>query len=131
MTARVVVVDDQSEVRKLVRMVLAVEDIELNEAADADAGLALIRELRPEVAIVDVMMPGALDGLDLCEIVNGDRSLAGTCVIMMSALGAPQDLAAGRDAGAHAYLVKPFSFMNLLEAVDQCRAVCHGSPPDA
>jgi two-component system, OmpR family, phosphate regulon response regulator PhoB len=116
-----VVIDDQSDVRKLVRMVLEVEHVDLHEAANGDEGLELVRQLRPDYVILDVMMPGELNGFDVCGRIKADKSLRQARVILMTALGRPEDREHGRNAGADAYLVKPFSFLKLLETIDTLR----------
>lgn len=116
-----VVIDDQSDVRKLVRMVLEVEHVDLHEAVNGDEGLELVRQLRPDYVILDVMMPGELNGFDVCGRIKADKSLRGVRVILMTALGRAEDREHGRNAGADAYLVKPFSFLKLLETIDTLR----------
>jgi DNA-binding response OmpR family regulator len=65
--------------------------------------------------LLDVMMPGTMDGLALCRALRADPALAKVPVVMLSARGTAADRQAGLDAGANAYLVKPFSPMQLLE----------------
>ena len=118
---RILIVEDQVEIRKLIRMTLEFEDFELFEAANGDDGLELVRQLRPDYVILDVMMPGELNGFDVCGRIKADKSLRQARVILMTALGSPEDRQHGRNAGADAYLVKPFSFLKLLETIDTLR----------
>jgi CheY-like chemotaxis protein len=120
---QVLIVEDHADIRRLIRMTLEFEDCEIHEAADAAAGLALARRLRPDVVLADVMMPGALDGLELCRAVKTDPALAGVAVVILSARGSSADREAGLKAGANAYLVKPFSPMQLLELLGTLAAV--------
>jgi DNA-binding response OmpR family regulator len=96
-------------------MTLEFESVEIHEAADAEAGLAKAQDLRPDLVLLDVMMPGPLDGLALCRALRADPAMAKVPVVMLSALGHAADRQAGLAAGATAYLVKPFSPMQLLE----------------
>ena len=121
----VLITDDQADIRKLVRMTLDMSDVEVYEADSAACALDLIHRIRPEVVLMDIMMPGEMDGLEACRQIKADASLAGTVVIMITARGQQADLDAGKTAGADAYLVKPFSPLELLDMVS--RYLNHGN----
>jgi CheY-like chemotaxis protein len=110
-------VEDQADIRKLVRMTLSISDAEVYEADSGESGLRMVSELRPPVVLMDIMMPGEIDGLEACRRIKKDPKLAGTQVVMLTARGQEADLAAGKAAGADAYLVKPFSPLQLLDTV--------------
>lgn len=112
---KILIVEDHADIRRLIRMTLEFEAVEIHEAADADAGLAAAKALRPDLVLLDVMMPGSMDGLALCRALRADPALATVPVVVLSARGHACDRQAGLDAGATAYLVKPFSPMQLLE----------------
>lgn len=118
-TAKILLVEDHADIRRLVRMTLEFEPFEIHEAANAEDGLAMARRLSPDLVLLDVMMPGAMNGLDLCRTLRADPQLAATPVMMLSARGQAADREAGLQAGAAAYLVKPFSPIALLEQVNQ------------
>jgi CheY-like chemotaxis protein len=113
---RVLVVDDDPATRRVVCAVLDLEQYRLLEAADGLAALELARSKRPDLVILDLTMP-RLDGLRTCRALRSDPALAGTRVLVLTG----RDLAEGgqkaRDAGADAYMVKPFSSLALLDAV--------------
>jgi signal transduction histidine kinase/ligand-binding sensor domain-containing protein/AraC-like DNA-binding protein/ActR/RegA family two-component response regulator len=111
----VLVVDDNADVRTYVRSVLAPE-YRILEAADGRAGLATAREALPDLIVSDVMMP-ELDGLDLGRALKGDPMTDAIPVILLTARAATVDQIAGFDAGAEAYLVKPFDPGVLTAAV--------------
>lgn len=114
---KVLIVEDHADIRALVRMTLELEqDYELHEAPDGMAGLEMARELKPDVMIVDLMMP-RLDGIALCKAVRADAALRHTRIVMLTARGRDEDRRAGLDAGADTYLVKPFSPMGLLDVM--------------
>jgi DNA-binding response OmpR family regulator len=117
MNHRILIVDDQPELRKLVRMTLEFEDYQLDEAQDGASALDAVDRHRPEVVILDVMMPGELSGYDVCARIKSDASAQGTKVILLTARGQQADLARGREAGADHYVVKPFSPLELLDSV--------------
>lgn len=114
---KIVVVDDHADIRRLIRMTLEFEDYEVHEAADGESALRLTRELRPDLLLLDVMMPGALDGLQVCAAVRADADLSHVHVMLLSARGQARDREAGMQAGAHAYLVKPFSPLQLIDRI--------------
>jgi CheY-like chemotaxis protein len=118
MTKRILIIEDHADIRRLIRMTLEFEDHEIHEAANADEGLEAVRQLRPHLLLLDVIMPGRMDGLDLCRLVKSDPSLGMPLVVLLTARGQRQDIEAGMKAGADAYLVKPFSPIKLIETID-------------
>jgi DNA-binding response OmpR family regulator len=119
MPATILLVEDHADIRRLVRMTLEFEPCQILEAADAEEGWALATRQRPDLILLDVMMPGRRNGLDLCRDLKAEPTLRDVPVVMLSARGTAADLEAGRQAGASAYLVKPFSPMALLDRVGQ------------
>lgn len=119
MKTRILIVDDQGELRKLVRMTLEYADYELHEAENGARALELLEVVRPELVVLDVMMPGGLDGFQVCEIIKSRPEARKTRVLMLSARGQKTDLEQGRRAGADAYLVKPFSPLELIDKVEK------------
>ena len=119
---RVLMVEDQPDIRKLIRMTLEFESMEVHEAHDGPAGVALAREIAPDVVLLDVMMPGEFDGLEACRRIKADPALAGTRVVMVSAKGMAGDTQAGRDAGADEYLLKPFRPFELIDVIERLTA---------
>jgi DNA-binding response OmpR family regulator len=115
---KILIVEDHADIRRLIRMTLEFEDCEIHEAADAPTGWDLAREVQPDLVLLDVMMPGALNGLDLCRAIKADARLRQVPVVVLSARGASADREAGLQAGADAYLVKPFSPMQLLDLLN-------------
>lgn len=114
---RLLIVEDQPEIRMLIQMALEFENFEIHEAPDGDAALALLPTLRPDLVLLDVLMPGSRNGLDVCRAIKADAQLSGTRVVMLSARSQPSDRQAGLAAGADAYLVKPFSPNELLRLI--------------
>lgn len=113
MTHTVLTIEDQPDIRRLIRMTLEFKHFNVIEAGDGQQGLALARSRSPDLILLDVMMPG-LDGLAVSQTLAQDPVLSRIPIIMLSALGSQADMAAGLDTGAKAYLVKPFSPWELL-----------------
>ena len=118
MSKRILIVEDHADIRRLIRMTLEFEEHDIHEAVNADEGLEAVKRLRPELLLLDVMMPGSMDGLDLCRLVKNDPSLGLPQVILLTARGQSQDIEAGMNAGADAYLLKPFSPLKLIETIN-------------
>ena len=119
MSKRILIVEDHADIRTLIHMTLEFENYDIQEALNADQGLEMVRQWRPDVLLLDVMMPGKLDGLDLCRLVKSDPALGHPQVVLLSARGQSQDIEAGMNAGADAYLLKPFSPLKLIETIAQ------------
>ena len=123
MTMRLLVVDDQSEVRDLVKMILETEYPVAREAANGMSALEAARQDPPDCIILDVRMPGPLDGFEVCKAIKQDPQLRSIGVILLTALATPESRAAGHAVGADGYLVKPFSFNALLDKVAELQGL--------
>jgi two-component system phosphate regulon response regulator PhoB len=119
---KVLIVEDHMDIRKLLHMTMEFEDFDIHEAANGDIGLEMARALSPDVVLLDVMMPGTLSGLEVCRCIKSNPALKHTKVIMLTARGQAQDRRDGLKAGADAYLVKPFSTLQVLETVYRLEA---------
>ena len=115
---KILVVDDNTELRMLISLTLESSQCQLLEANNAEAGLAMLKQHKPDIVLLDVMMPGQLDGLALCRMIRADESLDGLKVIMLSAKGQQKDVQLGMEAGADDYVIKPFRLSELMEKLD-------------
>lgn len=122
MKKKVLIVEDHADIRRLVRLTLEFEDCDIQEASSGSEGLLMATQFLPDLMLVDIMMPGEMDGLQVCRQVKGDPSLFGTKVVMLSARGSVEDLERGELAGADGYLVKPFSPLTLMSLIDDVAA---------
>ena len=114
---KILIVDDHVDIRKLIRMTLEFEAYDIVEAADAETAVSLAGTWRPDLVLLDVMMPGAFDGLEACRRLKANPAMEGTHVILLSARGQARDREAGLNAGADVYLVKPFSPLQLIDTI--------------
>jgi CheY-like chemotaxis protein len=119
---RILIVDDQGELRKLVRMTLDFGDYELHEAEDGQRALELANVIQPDLVILDVMMPGEVDGYQVCEKLKKYTSGIIPYVVLLTARGQQSDLEEGKRVGADSYLVKPFSPLELIQNVNNALA---------
>jgi DNA-binding response OmpR family regulator len=114
---KILMIEDHADIRRLIRLTLEIMDYEITEASDGASGAVLAQSCKPDLVLLDVMMPGALNGLQVCRLLKA-RSPA-TRVLLLSARGRSEDLETGMQAGADGYLVKPFSPLQLIESVRQ------------
>ncbi|MFB0980475.1 MAG: response regulator [Alteromonadaceae bacterium] len=110
----ILIVDDQSELRKLVRMTLDFGDYELYEAEDGQQALDVTRMIQPDLVILDVMMPGKVDGYQVCQKLKLENTGKIPYVMLLTARGQKTDLEEGKRVGADKYIVKPFSPLELI-----------------
>ena len=121
---RALVVDDEETIVEFLHMGLTYEGWEVTVATDGPEALAAAGRCRPDLVILDVMLPG-LDGFGVCRRLRDDGDVP---IIMLTARGELEDRVAGLDGGADDYLVKPFRFQELLARI---RAVLRRRQPDA
>jgi DNA-binding response OmpR family regulator len=112
----VLVIDDEEPIRLLCSVNLAAEGIEVLEAADGPSGLEQAREHRPDVVLLDVMMPG-LDGWQVAERLLEDERTSRIPIIFLTARAEFRDRAKGLDIGGIDYVTKPFNPLELAPLV--------------
>jgi DNA-binding response OmpR family regulator len=110
----VLVVDDDDMIRRLVRTVLEADELDVVEVPNGAAALEAAEAEKPTVVVLDVMMPG-LDGVEVCRRLDHDK----VKVVMLTARDDPDLEREAMEAGADAFLTKPFSSIDLLEVVER------------
>ena len=119
---KILIVDDEEKVRKLVEVTLSVGDLEILHASSGDEALKITREAKPDIILLDIMMPGGLDGFDVCKLLKKDPDTKDIYIIMLTAKGQQADREKGLALGADDYFVKPFSPMELMDKLDKILA---------
>lgn len=114
--ATILVVDDSRLNRRLLQGILAREDCRVIEAADGRAAVALAASERPDLVLLDILMPG-MDGYEVCAALKAERRLAEIPVIVLSALSEPADKVKALELGAVDYVTKPFDKGEVLARV--------------
>ena len=114
---RLLIVDDQPEIRNLLALTLDADNYELHHANNWVTALAMTRAIKPDLVLLDVMMPGEFDGLEVCRRIKSDQELSSTTVMIISARSQVADRQKGMESGADDYLTKPFSPLALMEKV--------------
>jgi DNA-binding response OmpR family regulator len=123
---KILLVDDHSDIRRLIRITLG-KAFEVLEAEDGVTALEIVRQQSPALVVLDVMMPGAIDGLQVLDAIKADPVLATTRVIMVTARGQASDYEDGMLRGADAYFIKPFSPLQLVAAIKEILAPANKS----
>ena len=113
---RVLIVEDEPHIVLSLEFLLQREGYETTAAADGEEGLALVSRLRPDVVLLDIMMPRR-NGYEVCQAIKADPELRRIPVIMLSAKAQEVEVLRGLELGATAYIAKPFGNAEVLEAV--------------
>ncbi len=119
MAQRILVVDDDRQIVRLVHSYLEQAGFQVSAAYDGEDALHAIRRDKPDLVVLDLMLP-LRDGLEVARIVRGDAALAGTAILMLTARVEDTDKIVGLELGADDYLAKPF---NPREVVARAKAV--------
>ncbi|HEY1489337.1 MAG TPA: response regulator [Micromonosporaceae bacterium] len=112
----ILVVDDDADIARLVQVNLVVEGFTVVVAPDGEMALKLVDEYRPDLAVVDLMMPG-VDGLELTRRLRSNPTTSAMPIIMLTAKGHTLDKVIGLTAGADDFMVKPFDTMELVARI--------------
>lgn len=116
MPVSILVADDDPNIVLALRFLMEKEGYQVRVAGDGDAALAAVGRYRPDIVILDVMMPRR-NGIEVCAAIRADPSIAGTRVVMLTAKGMDRERKRGIRAGADEYITKPFSTRDVLERV--------------
>ncbi len=114
----ILVVDDNRDNIEILRAFLESRGYVVAEAPDGRSALARMEQLKPDLVLLDVMMPG-MDGWQVCRTIKNHPELGATKVVMVTAKGAFEDKLDGLRSGADDYVVKPVDFKELLEKVQR------------
>lgn len=117
-TKNIMIVDDDPHVVRSLTFVLNKEGYNISTTTDGEEALEKIRDSKPNLMILDVMMPRK-NGYEVCQEVKGNPNLSDIYIIMLSAKGQEADREKGLSLGANEFMSKPFSPMKLVERVKQ------------
>jgi two-component system alkaline phosphatase synthesis response regulator PhoP len=113
---RILVVDDEIYIVHILEFTLTMEGYEVLTAADGEEALRRLEQDRPDLVVLDIMMP-KVDGYEVLRRIRADEEFRQLPVILLSAKGRPIDRETGLEIGADDYIVKPFSPRRLLEKI--------------
>ena len=114
--AKVLIADDQANMRQLVRLTLETGRFQIFEAPDGDSALAVARREQPDLVFLDWTMPG-LPGVEVCRALRDDPAHDGMRIVMLTARSQSEDRETAQAVGVDDYITKPFSPIELLEKV--------------
>ena len=112
-TKTIHIVEDEPDIRETLAYNLSQEGFKVSEFSDAESCLDKIQKRKPDLLILDLMLPG-MSGLDLCKQIRTDKSLQNLAIIMLTAKGEEVDRIIGFELGADDYVTKPFSVRELI-----------------
>ena len=118
----ILVVDDDTRLRELLRSFLSRNGFRVTVAANAAEARERLDLIDFDLIVLDVMMPGEMDGLQVLDAIKADPQLVATRVIMVTARGQARDYDDGMARGADAYFIKPFSPLQLVSAIKEILA---------
>jgi DNA-binding response OmpR family regulator len=121
----ILVVDDNRDNLEIMRAFLESRGYTVAQAADGQTALARMEEVRPDLVLLDVMMPG-MDGWQVCRTIKNHPDFASTRVVMVTAKGGFEDKYEGMRSGADDYVVKPIDLDELREKVERNLAAARG-----
>ena len=117
---KILIVDDQPEVRELVEVTLRIGAYDILQAGSGDQALAIARAEHPDLMLLDVMMPNSsVDGFEVCRQLKSDPATRDITIVMLTARGQEKDIQTGKQAGADDYFIKPFSPLQLMSKVEE------------
>ena len=119
--AKVLVVDDDAVIQRLMQVNLEMEGHEVVLASDGEQALAQVRAERPDIVLLDVMMP-LMDGWQVAAAMQRDPEIADTKIVFLSARAQDADVQRGSELGVAAYITKPFDPIDLMELVAELTA---------
>ena len=114
--AKILVVDDEVYILHILDFILGAESYDVVTATNGEQALQKVREEKPDLVILDIMMP-KLDGYETCRMIKNDPATKNIPVILLTAKGREVDQKLGREVGANDYMTKPFSPSKLIERV--------------
>lgn len=119
---RILIVDDHADLRKLISLTLGSKDYNLVEAVDGPSALEACKRSAPDLILLDLMLPGGMDGIDICRQVRQDVTLAHTKVVLLTAADQLAQRERAVEVGVDRYFPKPFSPLQLRELVESLLA---------
>ena len=116
---KILIVDDQAEVRELVEITLKSDQYQIIQAENGEEAIEIVNKAKPDLILMDIMMHGNIDGLEATRRLKSNPETKDSFIIMLTAKGQKGDYEKGFDSGADDYFVKPFSPLELINKVEE------------
>lgn len=112
---KILIIEDRPEIQELISITIQPVGASIHQAFSGEQGLAMAKELEPDLVLLDVMMPtSSYSGLDVCKILRSSPQTENSAILILSAKSQATDVAAALEAGADTFMSKPFSPTKLL-----------------
>ncbi len=111
--AKILLVDDEADIRDILRIALEQEGYEIYEAADGQEALDQVKQLKPDLVVLDLMLP-KVDGYKVCQLLKSDDQYKKIPVLLFTARGRAEEISLAMECGANAYMAKPFEPKKLV-----------------
>lgn len=118
MAMKILLADDEEDVKDVLRMFLESKGFEVVTAFDGLSAIDTVRQERPDLVLLDIMMP-SIDGIEVCKKLKADPQTVNIPIVMISASSHAESVQKGLDAGAVEYIVKPFEPKNVLAMIQR------------
>lgn len=116
---KILIVDDQVEVRELMEVTLRYGHYKILQASNGEEAISITKKEKPELVIMDIMMPGEIDGFEATRLIKSDPQTKTCKIIMLTAKGQDADKDKAEELGIEAYFVKPFSPLDLINKIEE------------
>jgi DNA-binding response OmpR family regulator len=117
-TARILIVDDEADLRTVLRFGLEADGFEVFEAGDGEEGLRCAREIQPDLMVLDLMLP-KMDGYKVCRALKFDQRFRAMPIVILSARSSEQDRQLALTMGADVFITKPYEMRGLVAVIRQ------------
>lgn len=121
MPTRVLIADDEEDIKDVMQMFLESQGYEVETAYDGLDAIDRVKTWNPDVILLDIMMP-VVDGIEVCKTLKADLNVKDIPIIMVSAASKREKEGPAFEAGAQAYVLKPFEPASLVDVIEKCLA---------
>ena len=120
---KILIAEDNENIRELISVTFTgLSGYDVMEVDSAEKAIEATKTYKPDLVLMDVMMPGPIDGIEATRIIKNDSDTSGIVIIVLTAKGQKQDIEVGNAAGADDYIIKPFSPVELIRRVESALA---------
>jgi len=123
-TKKILIVDDEADMRTLLAVRLEISNFEVIEAKDGEEGLEKAKKEKPDLIVLDLMMP-KISGFEVCRMLKFDDNFKAIPIIVLSALGEQHEKDKAVQCGADAYFIKPFDLSLLITKIESLLKIPH------
>lgn len=116
---KILIVDDESEIRKIVEMTLSSDEYQILQAQSGEEAIDIATAKKPDLIIMDIMMPGGMDGFEATRILKNEPKTRASTIIILTGKAQEDELEKGFKAGAEDFFLKPFSPLQLMKKVEK------------